>query len=97
MRSTDGTVSSMPYSNEVVHSRERQLSDFVQKIAWNTHLYRSEEFQIFLKSGESDLSTVRSTIIQTLEKMQKAVDLDEIVNRYSTLFKDILNVNERLK
>jgi hypothetical protein len=40
-------------SIQIVQERQRLLSNFVQNVASSRHLYNSEEFQLFLRSGET--------------------------------------------
>lgn len=47
-------------STQVVQERERMLSHFVKSVAASRHLYYGEEFQMFLRSGETDVSGVIS-------------------------------------
>lgn len=45
-------------SVQVVMERERLLNNFVKSVASSRHLYYGEEFQLFLRSGETDVSGV---------------------------------------
>lgn len=71
-------------SPETIAERERLLDDFLKKVASNKNIYYGDEFQIFLRSGEMDISS-------NFEKQPKSSN-QEIVNKYQSVFDSLAGV-----
>ncbi|EGR34686.1 PX domain protein [Ichthyophthirius multifiliis] len=87
-------------SQNVVENRARFLNSFCNQVSKLKHLYYSDEFQLFLRSKDCDVSKVLNIFIyiflkilqKALQNMKKYSVID-IIDKYQIQFPNFINVN----